>query len=253
VSWQDRGFLNLDYPVWNSFQSGILNTPTFVAAGGPAYVSDVFAQPSVAKKQMIADIEVTNPSNATVSGEIQWEAVNVKTGKSEKTFAGKPFTVAAGKSTVVKAADAWADPQLWWPDSPTLYDLRTTLVVGGMPVDISSTRFGFREWSWEGTKFKINGINWHMWHGGGSWAWDFEKKNDYHQKYGRSWRFGTEGGQSDRNGLWNGMEVKEALNFFDEKGFNTRRKGPIDGQVIGYHIYETTKPSKPRMAVRASR
>jgi hypothetical protein len=54
--------MNLDYPVWNSFQSGILNTPTFVAAGGPAYVSDVFAQPSVAKKQMIADIEVTNPA-----------------------------------------------------------------------------------------------------------------------------------------------------------------------------------------------
>jgi len=46
ATWANRGFMNLDYPVWNSFQSGILNTPTFVAAGGPAYVSDVFPQPS---------------------------------------------------------------------------------------------------------------------------------------------------------------------------------------------------------------
>jgi hypothetical protein len=101
VSWKDRGFLNLDYPVWNAFQSGILNTPTFVAAGGPAYVSDVFVQPSVAKKQLVADIEVTNPSAQAMSGEIQWEAINVKTGKSEKTFAAKPFTVEAGKNVVV--------------------------------------------------------------------------------------------------------------------------------------------------------
>jgi beta-galactosidase len=158
ASWHNKGFMDLDYPVWHSFQSGILNTPTFVAAGGPAYVSDVFVQPSVAKKQMIADIEVTNPGDKPVTGEIQWEAINVKTGKSEKTFAKNPFAVAAGKNALVKAADAWTNPQLWWPDSPALYNLRSTLVVGGKPVDVSNTRFGFREWSVDGTRFKLN---WH--------------------------------------------------------------------------------------------
>jgi beta-galactosidase len=246
VSWKDKGFLNLDYPVWNAFQSGILNTPTFVAAGGSAYVSDVFAQPSVAKKQIVADIEITNPSNATVTGEIQWEAINVKTGKSEKTFVKKPFTVAAGKNVVVKAADAWTNPQLWWPDSPTLYDLRTTLVVGGKPVDSENTRFGFREWNWEGTIFKLNGINWQMWHGGGDGNFNFEQWLDYHHKYGRLMRFGLEGGQSDYTSHWQGRENKEALNFFDEHGFNLRRKGPIDGQVIGYTLWENDEGIKAK-------
>jgi beta-galactosidase len=245
VSWKDRGFMNLDYPVWNAFQSGILNTPTFVAAGA-AYVSDVFAQPSVAKKQLVADIEVTNPSAQVMTGEIQWEAINVKTGKSEKTFPPKPFTVAARKNVVVKAVDAWADPQLWWPDSPTLYDLRTTLVVEGKPVDIANTRFGFREWNWEGTMFKLNGINWQMWHGGGDGNWSAAKKLEYHHKYGRLMRFGTEGGQSDYTSQWNGLEGKEALNFFDENGYNLRRKGPIDGQVIGYMLWENDEAIKAK-------
>jgi beta-galactosidase len=246
VTWQNKGFMDLAYPIWNSFQSGILNTPTFVAAGGPVYVSDVFAQPSVAKKQMVADIEVTNPGDKAVTGEIRWEAVNAKTGKSEKTFAKKPFTVAAGKSLVVKAADAWTNPQLWWPDSPTLYNLRTTLVVDGRPVDIADTRFGFREWTWAGTLFKLNGINWKMWAGGGKSDGSFAEDVAFHRKYARTWRFGTEGGQSDNTSLWHGMEVEKALDFMDENGFNVRRNGLLDGQVIGYMIYENDEAIKAK-------
>jgi beta-galactosidase len=245
ATWASKGFMDLDYPVWNAFQSGILNTPTFVAAGGPAYVSDVFAQPSVAKKQMIADVEVTNPGNAPVAGEIQWEAVNSKTGLIEKTFARKPFTVAAGQKVVVKAADAWADPKLWWPDSPTLYDLRTTLLVGGQPVDISNTRFGFREWSWAGTRFKLNGINWNMWAiiGGPSGAKEWLAY--YRRNNLRTMRFATEG-QGGDNTIWNGLETREALRFFDENGVNVRRNGPLDGEVIGYNPYEGDEAIKAK-------
>lgn len=244
VTWANKGFMNLDYPVWNSFQSGILNTPTFVATGGPAYVSDVFARPSVAKKQMAADIEVTNPGDKAVAGEIRWEAVNVKTGRSEKSFAARPFVVAAGEKVVVNAADAWAEPQLWWPDSPTLYDLRTTLVVGGKPVDVSDTRFGFREWTWEGTRFQLNGINWQMWAGGGNWGQSLSDFLRYHHKYARTARMATEGGQADDTGLWKGMETREALDFLDRNGIPVRRNGPLDGQVIGYSIYENDEARK---------
>ena len=34
MSFIGNGFQDLDYPVWNCPQSGILATPTFVAAGG---------------------------------------------------------------------------------------------------------------------------------------------------------------------------------------------------------------------------
>src|SRR4029079_16857237 len=53
------GFADLAYPVWGAQQSGILVTPTLTAAG-PAYTSDVFVKPSVAKKRLRAGGDVTN-------------------------------------------------------------------------------------------------------------------------------------------------------------------------------------------------
>jgi hypothetical protein len=38
--------MQLDYPVWNHMENGILQEPSLVVAGG-AYTSDVFAMPSV--------------------------------------------------------------------------------------------------------------------------------------------------------------------------------------------------------------
>jgi hypothetical protein len=93
---------------------------------------------------------------------------------------------------------------------------------------------------------KLNGINWQMWAGGGDGNWSTEKKLEYHHKYARLMRFGTEGGQSDYTSQWNGMEGKEALNFFDENGYNLRRKGPIDGQVIGYTLWENDEAIKAK-------
>ena len=41
------GFQDLAYPIWNHSESGILNTPTLVAAG-PTYVGRCVREPSVA-------------------------------------------------------------------------------------------------------------------------------------------------------------------------------------------------------------
>ena len=79
----------------------------------------------------------------------------------------RPLTIVgppgAGKTRLVDVSADWNDPKLWWPDSPQLYVLRTTLVVDDDPVDIQETTFGFREWRVEGTKFTLNGVVWHMW------------------------------------------------------------------------------------------
>jgi hypothetical protein len=64
------GFQDLDYPVWNCPQSGILSTPTFVASGD-AYTADVFVKPSVAKKKLDADITLRNTSTKDVVGEVR--------------------------------------------------------------------------------------------------------------------------------------------------------------------------------------
>src|SRR5262249_9543103 len=139
-----QGFQDLAYPVWGSQQSGILATPTLTAVG-PVYGADVYVKPSTAKKQLAADVTVTNPTgNGTAAGG-RWEAIEDR-GQVAKALRAKSVQVGPGKSETVQIAGDWADPHLWWPDDPFLYDLRTTVKVGGQPVDVRHTPFGFREW-----------------------------------------------------------------------------------------------------------
>jgi hypothetical protein len=212
-----KGFQDLAYPIWNGFSSGILGTPTLTVGGGPAYVADVFCRPSVAGKRMTADVTVANPTGSPVSGTIGWEAVNVKTGKTEKTFTPKPFTASANERLTVALSDAWADPKLWWPDpNPELYQLRTTLTVDGRPADVAETTFGFREWSVsrDGTKFTLNGQPWRIWadlQSGGTpeqWLANYRRTN---QRLMRLSGVGQGGYQ------WQGMDHNQALDFFDKK------------------------------------
>ena len=229
LSITSRGFQDLAYPVWNHAQSGILVTPEFVVAG-PAYVSDVFCKPSVAKKELALEVTVSNPTAREVAGEVVCQAVNAKTGEAEKTFAPKPFALAAGAAQTLAIAEPWANPRLWWPDEPNLYLLRATVKVGGKSVDVSDTRFGFREWGWQGRDFTLNGIPWHLWgdcfRADTPQQWlDFYRKT--HQRMMRFW--GTR---------WQGMPPHEALAFFDENGVIVRRSGILDGEAIGYWAIE---------------
>jgi beta-galactosidase len=241
LEWSNKGFMDLDYPVWNSFQSGILNTPVF-EVGGPTYVSDIFVKPSVARKQLAVEVTLSNPTRQAMSGELQWQAVNTETGAVEKTFAPQPFNVAAGATSTLNIADGWENPRLWWPDTPNLYNLRTIVSVGGQPVDIKETRFGFREWGLSADKIKytLNGVVWHLWaeiglNGGTPDAW----LADYRRKNQRTFRYVTAGQASDTAHIWNGLENDRALDFFDAGGVTVRRNtSPLDGEVIGYKFVE---------------
>jgi len=224
-----RGFQDLAYPVWHHFQSGILVTPTLVAAG-PAYVSDVFCKPSVARKELALEVTVSNPTSKAIRGEVLCQAVNEKTKQVEKTFTPKPFTLAAGKEQALHVAEPWANPKLWWPDDPNLYLLRTTVKVGGKSVDVSDQSFGFREWTWGGRFFKLNGVRWQMWadcfRADTPETWlDFYRKNN--ERMMRFW--GTS---------WKGLPPEKALDFFDRNGVIVRRSGILDGEAIGYHAVE---------------
>ena len=223
------GFQRLAYPVWNHAQSGILVTPELVVAGR-AYASDVFCKPSVARKELALEVTVSNPTGSTVAGEVVCQAVNERTKQVEKTFAPKPFALAAGKEQVLHIAEPWATPKLWWPDDPNLYLLRATVRVGGKAVDVSDTTFGFREWTWNGRDFKLNGVVWRLWAdcftAGSKEDWlAFYKKNN--ERMMRFW------GMS-----WRGMAPEAALDFFDRNGVIVRRSGILDGEAIGYMAIE---------------
>lgn len=248
VSLFGQGFQDMDYPVWNCPQSGILATPSFVAAGGGVYAADVFVKPSVAQKRLEAELSLNNTTGADVSGEIRWEAVDGDTGwkavdrdtgQVRRVFKPQPFKAAAGQSQTVLLSDAWADPRLWWPDTPYLYRLRTTVVINGAPADVRESPFGFREWRREGTQFTLNGVVWHLW---GDLIGDERSPKEWLASYRlanqRTMRLGT-AGQGGHETRWHGLEPQDALDFFDRDGVVVRRNTTLDGETIGYQFSES--------------
>ena len=61
----------------------------------------------------------------------------------------------------MKLSEGWANPKLWWPDDPQQYHVVTRLSVAGKVIDERKTKFGFREWSYDGPQFKLNGVPWY--------------------------------------------------------------------------------------------
>ncbi len=219
-----EGFQEMAYPIWNHAQSGILVTPTFVSAGA-VKVADVFCKPSVAKKSLALEIMLSNPSKSQMSGEFVCEAVNAKTGAVEKAFPAQKFTLVANTEQNFNTGGSWENPMLWWSDRPHLYKLRTTVKVGGKPIDVQETTFGFREWGNLGKDFTLNGVIWHGWadihtaENPQDWLAFYRQSN---QKMMRFWGVN-----------WQNLPPEQALDFFDKNGVVVRRSGMLDGQAIG--------------------
>lgn len=237
VKFFSEGFQDLDYPVWNCPQSGILGTPSLVAAGS-VYAASVFVKPSVARKRLDAEITLRNSSGRDAEGEIRWEAVGEDAGTVAATFPPAPVRVRAGGTEVLNLSAAWETPALWWPDSPHLYRLRATIVVAGAAADASETLFGFREWRCEGTKFTLNGVVWHMWADlvgvrSSPEAW----LEAYRRTHQRTMRMST-AGQAGHDTRWLGLEPEAALEFCDRHGVVVRRNTTLDGEKIGYQFSE---------------
>jgi hypothetical protein len=237
LSFTHMGFQDLAYPVWNAFQSGMLVTPELVAAG-PVYSADVFCKPSVARKELAVDVTLSNPTAQAAAGEVVCAAVDAATGQVAKSLSARAFTLEAGAHRTISLSGGWDNPQLWWPDDPHLYLLRTTLSVAGKPVDVSETPFGFREWSIDGIHFKLNGVTFHGYHDthseGSKEEWlAFHRRT--HQAMMRFW--GTE---------WKGLSPDIALTFFDSNGIVVRRQGMLDGEAIGYNAIENDPMLKKR-------
>lgn len=233
--WHYNTTNQLDFPVLSRYEAGILQTPSLVSTGR-VYTSDAFAIPSVTKKSLGLEITVNNPTNAPVAVSLDNEIVPLGGTKSEKTFAPKTVTVAANSQQTITLSEGWANPTLWWPDAPHQYEVLTRVSVDGKPLDERQTKFGFREWGWQGANFSLNGIPWHgradlAFNGGDSdpkmalAAWKQHGQNMF-----RLW---TEFG-------WGGMDAQNTLDFFDKSGVPVRRTGIFDGEGAG-GFYDLTK------------
>ncbi|NLF38101.1 hypothetical protein GX586_01560 [bacterium] len=222
--------MQLDFPVWNHMQNGILETPLMIAAG-PVYVEDVFAIPSVSKKQLGLEITLCNPGDAT-SVELLNEIVPLEGGEAGKTFAAKSISVPARTNVTVTLTEPWADPTLWWPDAPRQYSAITRVRQNGAVKDTCRTKFGFREWGWDGPEFKLNGI---PWHGRADLVMNSAGEPDdaagiwkrHGQTMVRFW-----------NTTWGGLGMQETLDYHDATGTPVRRSCIFDGEMASYGLTE---------------
>lgn len=117
-----------------------------------SYISDVFVQTSVRKKELKADIEFTGISRD--------ELVEVKAiledehSKSEKQFSTKVMLTASDKQ-VKSVSWKWENPRLWDIDQPNLYTLKIS-VNSKQINDEYAQNFGFREFWIDGKDFILN-------------------------------------------------------------------------------------------------
>jgi beta-galactosidase len=159
--WPHKTTTLLDMPVLGKLDTGFVTTEPMLVVGGGVYTSDVFAIPSVKNKTLGLEVTVHNSTSADASVQVGNAIEPLAGGAAEKTFAPQTVTVPAGKDMVVKLSEPWANPKLWWQNDPQQYNAVTQLTVGGKVVDERKTKFGFREWTWDGPEFKLNGIPFH--------------------------------------------------------------------------------------------
>ena len=228
--------MQMDYPLWNHMENGILQEPSLIVTGG-AYVSDLFAIPSVKSHTLGLEITLSNPGTAPIVAALQNQVVpfNSSTAPAEKQFKEQTVTIPAGSSTVVKLSESWANPQLWWPDDPQQYVVHTRVLVDGKLQDETRTKFGFREWEWAGKEFKLNGVPFH----GRADLAEYGKASD---AAARIWK---QHGQNMQR-VWaetsyDGMEMERALDWFDAAGVPVRRTGIFDGEGANYRLTEQVR------------
>ena len=221
-----------DFAVWSHMQNGIVEPVSLVAAGS-VYTSDVFAIPSLKKRQLGLEITLHNASAVAATVIIANQCVPLDGGPVEKRFADRQVVIPAGQDSVVKLAEGWENPKLWWPDAPQQYDVVTTISVGGRVIDTRRTKFGFREWTWDHAQFTLNGVPYH----GHADCYDLgtpEEVVAQWQKHGQNtMRFWGTG--------WKGLDQAQALDFFDRHGVIVRRTGLFDGEGGNYALVENVK------------
>ncbi|MGD2175379.1 MAG: glycoside hydrolase family 2 TIM barrel-domain containing protein, partial [Candidatus Brocadiaceae bacterium] len=230
---QNQGVtMKFDMPVALWTATGILDRPLFVSAG-EVYAEDVFAIPSVQEEKLGLEVTLRNPTDRPVNVELANKVVPWKGGDVEKRFAPQQVTVPARGKTCIELSEGWADPKLWWPDSPHLYNVATTLRRDGHVLDVKKTRFGFREWDWSGTKFRLNGVPWQFRsdHGYGGGALPLEGVRKLKASGQNIVRL-TEG----MGATWCGLNSRHTIGFFDEQGIAVRRGTIWNGMFASYQL-----------------
>lgn len=122
-------------------------------AGGGVFVT--FPRVSEELSEVSVKTHVINEQKEAVSVELVqsllFQGTQVISTKSD------PVKIDAGRDMEFVDLLPLEDAKLWSPKDPNLYQLHTTVLVDGEPVDQESTRIGIREFSFKNRALYING------------------------------------------------------------------------------------------------
>lgn len=139
----------------NSLQSkGLIGDVSLESRPKGAQISDVFVIPSVAEKALSCRLTIEGVSTAGPAN-LMLQVVNSE-GEIEKAFSATVSLRAADKQEIL-VKGSWPTPKLWDVNRPYLYTLRAT-IDGNNIKDDYPQKFGFREFSIEGKRFLLNGV-----------------------------------------------------------------------------------------------
>jgi hypothetical protein len=128
----------------------------WLLARSATYVQDSYVVTSVANKRITVTSTIANSGSAAA---MVWVEHQVTDGQSTVLSSGSQASVPAGGATTVTFDQPWADPRLWSPADPHLYQLAVTVrpAAGDPASDTYSVRFGFREVAVQGIDILLNG------------------------------------------------------------------------------------------------
>ncbi|MDH7571318.1 MAG: hypothetical protein QHJ73_17205, partial [Armatimonadota bacterium] len=213
---------------------GLVN-PVKLVAAGPVYVADAFVRTSVARKRLDAEVTLANPGPTSRTVTLECTAIHTRSGKAEQSFPPVTVTVPAGSSKRVLVGGAWVNPKLWWPvENPDLYALRSTVRQQGQPLDVHHQRFGFREITLDGPRFRLNGVIRNFWNWvevSGNPATPQEFLAAFRSEGNRFYRFAHDSILR----RWFPYRYLQ-LDFCDRNGIPGRLSTCIDGMFINYNL-----------------
>ena len=122
-------------------------------------VENVFVRPSFREKAVGVALEVANYGRAAATVTVRTEVRSLDGAPTQVHLSDEITTVPAGRRMSVTRRSGFPDA-VPWPDGgdgPSLYVVRTSVIVDGRTTDLVTTRFGFREVWNEGTDLVLNG------------------------------------------------------------------------------------------------
>lgn len=120
------------------------------------HIEDVTIRTSVREAKITVITTVRNASGEPFAGTVA--AAVEDAGAEALVLPEVEVCIEPGATAAVTQQAGWASYRAWCPHDPYLYHLRSEVRRGGQAVDVTRTRFGFREVWIEGHRIMLNGV-----------------------------------------------------------------------------------------------